>query len=225
MYNYSRYNLKKADLFDQQGRLTEHIEFDTSGNNMLWRKTIFYGADNFITSAMFYDYMHYDSSTKKHIRRNTPDTQIVSVEYDSVKHTEHKTSKNKSGIKRYEMNSNYDIHKVDESWYYEDGASETQTRWVEKWRVTKKMTDTFHFPDGKTKGVEFLYKNHFDKSGTLTSCTVKKMSNDSATSANLYFREISFKYAKNGLLIQKDYTEPNDNGDWVATQIFSYKYW
>ncbi len=225
MYNYSRYNTKKADLFDHEGRLIDHMDFDTSGNQLLWRRSRTYGTNKLIKSEVFYNYRFYDSVTKKFIRRDTPDTQVTKVEYDSIRHILHKTSFTKSGIKTYEWTKFYDSMKTISKWFYEDGAIETKNTWWEKDWNKKRVVDIVQLPDGKIKSVEVFYKNFYDNSGRIIRSKLKKTGSLNDNQNDYYFKEIEFVYSRVGLLIKKNYTDPIDNSDWVATQIFDYKYW
>ena len=225
MYNYSRYYTKKADLFDHDGRLIDHMDFDTSGTHLLWRHSKIYGTNNLITKEIFYDYRRYDSVTKKYIRRDVADTQISKIEYDSVRHVIHKTSFTKSGTKTYEFTSIYDSKKIIQNWFFEDGAVETKTSWWEKDWIEKRVVDTIHLSNGNIKSVEVNYKNYFDNPGRIIRSKVKKTGSLNDYQNDYFFKEIEFVYSKIGLLIKKNYTDPIDNSDWTATQIFDYKYW
>jgi hypothetical protein len=225
MYNYSRYNTKKADLFDHEGRVIDHMDFDTSGNNLLWRGSRAYAANNLIAKEVFYNYQFYDSVTKTYIRRDVADTQLTKVEYDTAGHIVHKTSFTKTGTKTYDRTSIFDSKKIIEKWFYEDGAVETKMSWWEKDWNNKRVVDTVQLRDGKIKSLEVIYKNFYDNSGRIIRSKVKKTGRLNDNQNDYYFKEIEFTYSKIGLLIKKNYTDPIDNSDWAATQIFDYKYW
>ena len=225
MYNYSRYNTKMIDFFDQSGLLIDHLEFDTSGLHLLWRHSRNYNANKLFIKDVFYNYRHYDSVRKIFIRSNEADTQVSKVEYDSAKHIMHQTSSTKWGIKTYEATINYDSMEIKEKWFYEDGAFETKTRWWEKYGTDRKVINIIQLPNGSLKSEEVFYKNYFDKQGRVTRSKVKKTGSLHDKKNEFYFKEIDYQYSKVGLLIKKNYSEASDNSDWISTQIFDYSYW
>ena len=123
------------------------------------------------------------------------------------------------------MTSIYDSRKIIQNWFFEDGAVETKTSWWEKDWIEKRVVDTIHLSNGNIKSVEVNYKNYFDNSGRIIRSKVKKTGSLNDYQNDYFFKEIEFVYSKIGLLIKKNYTDPIDNSDWTATQIFDYKYW
>jgi hypothetical protein len=228
MYDYNKFNTKILDIFDNKGFVVEHIQFDTSGQKIVYKSKLKYDSSQKLISEIIINYLcRYDSSTKTMNLTAQTDTLVAKIEYDSMNRIIKKEFKNSLGkIINEEMNTFNPLIKTEKIYTPNDSIYSETIYFFDRPYIENKLTFTRFLPNGKQKVWNFEIKNHFDKTGKITDRSIERDPEESdSENPQPYFRNESFQYMKNGLLLNKLSSNLSDNTGRISRQIFDYKFW
>lgn len=228
MFDYNKHNTKMIDLFDQNGFVTEHIQFDTTGLKVLSKSKLKYDSMQKLVSETIYNYLyHYDSITHTMNLVNVADTLVSKIEYDSNNRVTKKVLRNSAGKKVFEVRFTFDPNTQIERHYSIIDSNYLEMNIIYETGCIEKKTTYSHLYNGELDTWVYTYKNHFDQSGKIKSRSVTREGDppEIAKYLNLYFGSEEFQYMKNGLLLNKTSRDLNDDTGRISRQIFDYKFW
>jgi hypothetical protein len=225
---YSSYSNNITDLFNKEGQVLLHLNFDSSGFRIETKTESTYNLAGFKTSKKTYHYKHYDSANKR-------DTLWTAA--DSSKTISYIIENDLEGLKS-EIGYNPKGKKVIDATYTREPLQEVVTfynadtihgkitvdyevRWVEK-----SVAGYGRRNNGDLVKFQWSYKNTFDKSGRLTERKIsRKETVNGKESKEPYYRECNYEYNSKGLLKRKVYRNRSDGSDYYLPISFDYAYY
>jgi hypothetical protein len=226
MYNYNRLSTKVFDSFDKNGWHTERVNTDSTGKIPLIRNKYIYDSLGNIISQITITYSKVDSNGLQQIQKMKPDTSVANFITDPLAKTITVILNDSVGKIKYKEVFTLDKLKGKMIWYNKDGSYTESVIEFDKPYIEKSIYTTTTFTNGTKEAGSTFFKNKFDKEGNIISRKVKKQLTPSEESHQaVFFKNISYRYLRNGLLANRISSEANVNADWMWGVIFDYKYY
>ena len=224
MFDRARFKERAAvDFFDHNGYVTEHIEYDSTGRNYIFRETFLYDSAYKIINQMVFKYGYFDTAQKKFIKYTTPDTIRISNQYDSLKRLVKQIGKDTTGKVVLDIAYTFNPFIKTRKKFRNDSLISETTSYYDVPSIENKFTKKYYGKDDEgISDYTYLFKNHFDKAGKITR---RKVSYEGADEKKIFYKEIDYEYMLSGLMIKKLLTDRSDGEYWMVGFLFDYKFW
>jgi hypothetical protein len=227
MFGSSRFKSRAmVDVYDHEGFITEHLEYDTTGLKCRFRAIFTYDSTHKLIDEKVYTGVYkFDSANKQFVQVQKVDTLIVNIFYDSLNRISKKTYNNPSIRFRSEKIYKYDpiieIYRRNIS----DSSFTEEVTYFEIQNIEKKIEYSKYSAGLGNLIQRVTFENSFDKIGRLENRMIHfKIYNSQKSENQTHKEEDNFEYMKNGLLLKKNGIMDNDPKK-RFTQLFDYKFW
>jgi len=227
MYDRARWKSRAmADFFDHEGRVVEHIEYDSTGSKYKLKEVLKYDSVDRIVFDVLYVYELYDTILRRLNISEMPDTISIQNEYDSLNRL-YKQERFKSGKVFLTAVYEYGPLVKKQKNFSNDTLIFESTIFYDKPYIENKTISTHYNKDGSVfKTTTFIFKNKFDKTRKIRwrKVACDEIDNDNPDE-EFYYKNIDYQYTPYGLLINRTSSNRSDKKNWGVGLLFDYKFW